>query len=93
MRYADEVFDELEALPVKEAARLLHVSEPTIRKHIKTGELPGILIGRCRRVRRVDLEAFLQARTAYGWQRETASPRPAGDLSMEDDCGGNQIPF
>ena len=47
----------------------------------------------CRRIRRMDLEAFLADRTAYGWQRDAASPRPAVDRSMEDDYGGDFVPF
>ena len=92
LREPNQTFDPLEAVPVKEAARLLHVSEPTVRKHIKAGELPSILIGRCRRIRRTDVEAFLQARSAYGWyaHESTASstgPMP-GSLSREEE-----IPF
>ncbi len=70
-------FDPLEALTIREVAALLHCSEPTVRKHIKLGELPSIQIGRCRRIRRVDLGAFLESRIAYGWQRhEPRQPRP-----------------
>ena len=47
-------------------ARLLNVSRPTLMKYVKAGELPRVKIGRCRRIRRSDLEAFLAARTAYG---------------------------
>ena len=90
-------FDPLEALTVMEVAELLHVSRPTVEKHIKTGELPSITIGRCRRIRRMDLEDFLDRRTAYGWQRHrpglTPHDGPPMDCQGPDADEGESIPF
>ena len=69
------VYDPCELLPVREAAELLHVSRPTVEKYIKEGVLPSFVIGRCRRIRRVDLEAFLESRCTYGWQRYRSEQR------------------
>ena len=91
-------FDPLEALTVQEAAALLHVSRPTVEKYIKLGELPSVRIGRCRRIRRLDLEAFLDHRTVSGWRRyEPQPPRPANAPAERSgkgaDADGNPIPF
>lgn len=69
-------FDPLEALTVRQAAAVLHVSRPTVEKYIRAGELPSALIGRCRRIRRADLEAFLLRRTSYGWRPYQPEPTP-----------------
>lgn len=62
-------FDPLEALTVKRAAELLNVSEPTVRKLIRRGELRSLKIGlRSRRIRRADLSAFLHRRAILGDQ-------------------------
>ena len=84
-------FDRLEAVTVREAAALLHVSRPTVEKYVKNCELPSALIGRCRRIRRVDLEAFLEHRTAHGWRPYRREPPPECFLPGESD--GEGIPF
>lgn len=92
-------FDPCEALTIREAARLLSVSRPTVEKYVKAGELPSALIGRCRRIRRADLEAFLERRTAYGWRRHEPEPprpddAPAAPGHEYDFLGSdNNIPF
>ena len=93
MRETNQSFDPLEALTVREAAALLHCSEPTIRKYIKAGELPSITIGRCRRIRRADLEAFLQGRTAYGWERRPQGTTPVPEMSPSVPEDIYDIPF
>ena len=89
-------FDPLEALTVSKVAELLHVSRPTVEKHIKAGELASITIGRCRRVRRIDLEDFLQVRRTWKWR----SYRP--EAERQEDCryrtdefpdNGDAIPY
>lgn len=85
-------FDPLETLTVKEAAALLHVSRPTLVKYIKAGQLPSLTLGRCRRIRRTDLERFLGLRTRYGWQRH----RPEAERFRQgfaDADYGEEIPF
>ena len=92
MSDSERQFDPLEALTVKEVAELLHVSRPTVEKHIKTGELPSVTIGRCRRVRRMDLEDFLDRRTSYGWQRHRPEPPPM-EYQRADAVEGEDIAF
>ena len=84
--------DPLETLKIREAAALLHVSHPTVTKYIKNGELPSMLIGRCRRIRRTDLEAFIERRTAYGW-REYVPEAPTTDQPTAWADEGDDIPF
>jgi len=91
-------FDPCEALTVKAVAKLLSVSEPTVRAYIRRGLLPSALIGRCRRIRRIDLEGFLKQQTAYGWQRyRRESSTPDTDESPGHPCpaeaGSGDIPF
>jgi len=48
-------------LPVRDAAAHLSVSEVTVRRAIRAGELPYVRIGRLVRVALSDLEAFAAA--------------------------------
>lgn len=50
-------------LDVRAAASLLGVSVPFVKKLTASGELPSAKLGRARRYRRADLEAFAEART------------------------------
>jgi excisionase family DNA binding protein len=96
MSNVNSSFDPLEALTVRQVAELWHVSQPTVRKRIRAAELPSITIGRCRRVRRMDAEAFLDGRTAYGWQRHRAGPPPIDDepgYARPPAAGGEEIAF
>lgn len=45
-----------------EAQRQVAVGQTKMKEMIKTGEMPSLLIGRRRYVRRADLEAFVTAR-------------------------------
>ena len=85
--------DPCEALTVRETAALLHVSRPTVEKYVRRGELRSLLIGRCRRIRRADLEAFLASRADQGFRRY--EPPKAGAADPPDDWaeGGENIPF
>ena len=90
--------DPCETLTVKAVAELLHVSQPTVREYIKRSQLPSVTIGRCRRIRRGDLEAFTGARRTYGWrsydQRRTVSDDdPPESYPDTDEPGGDDIPF
>ncbi len=52
-----------EWLTIEQAAQWLQVSTKTIRRYIEAGSLPAVnLGGRAIRIRRQDLEAFLQNR-------------------------------
>ena len=93
-------FDPLEAVTVREAAELLHVSRPTLEKYIKAGELPSIVIGRCRRIRRADLETFMAEHTGHGWRRtndpgraDAACAQGGAANGGDDDWEGDDIPF
>ena len=86
-------FDPLEALTVREAAALLHVSRPTVEKYIKARELPSVQIGRCRRIRRTDLEIFLDRRTGYGWQKHRPEPIATIETPVECPDEEGEIPF
>jgi excisionase family DNA binding protein len=65
-----------------DAARLLGVSTRTLSRLIKAGELPEARIGQLRMIRRSDLEALLDRRTAT-----PASPEPssASNANASDD--------
>ncbi len=49
-----------ELLTVAEVAELLRVSTMTVYRLIRTGELPAVRVGRNYRVRRADLDLYLQ---------------------------------
>ena len=83
----------MEALSVRQVAALLHCSEPTVRKYLKLGELSSALIGRCRRIRRLDLELFLDRRTAYGWRPYEPGVAPAFDSPIDPPDIDGSVPF
>ncbi len=90
--------DPCETLTVKAVAELLHVSQPTIRKYIKRSQLPSVTIGRCRRIPRIDLETFVEARRSYGWRsyderRTVSNHEPPEAYPDADEPGGDDIPF
>ena len=45
---------------VKEAARILQISRTTVYELIYAGVLLSVKIGTCRRIRRSDLESYVQ---------------------------------
>jgi excisionase family DNA binding protein len=47
-------------LTIREAAEVLRLSERTVRKYVKSGEIRGKLIGNRWRFRRADLDAFFE---------------------------------
>jgi excisionase family DNA binding protein len=54
---------DLEFLTPKEVAPILRVSKQHISSLIRRKELPAVKVGRCVRIRRADLEAWIQAQT------------------------------
>lgn len=50
-----------EFLTISDVAELLQLSTTTIWRHIRTGKIKAIKIGRSYRIRRTDLEAMLRA--------------------------------
>lgn len=85
-------YDPCELLTIREAAALLHVSRPTVEKYIKTEELPSIMIGRCRRVRRADLGIFINCRNSFGWESYQPKSAPS-NLQGELTDNPDKIPF
>lgn len=68
-------------LTVRDIATTLGVTEPTVCKWIKSGELPAIeLAGRTGyRIAESDLEAFIQGRRRKAGESRSADPRPGQD--------------
>lgn len=52
-----------ELLNLTEAAKYIHVVHNTLRRYIDNGEIPVSIFGGCQRIRRRDLDAFLDARS------------------------------
>jgi excisionase family DNA binding protein len=65
------------ALSIPDAGGYLGVSADTIRRLIRSGDLPHARIGKSIRLRRVDLDEFLQTQTTRTWQPEEGRGRPA----------------
>jgi len=55
------------ALSVQDAADYLGVAPITVRRMIARGDLPHARLGRAIRVRVVDLDRYLEARTSTEW--------------------------
>jgi excisionase family DNA binding protein len=68
-------------LTVADVARLCHLHEVTVRRHIAAGRLVSVRVGGGVRVRREDLEAFIKPRSAStdGLNREGAAPAFSSD--------------
>ncbi|MBW3562364.1 MAG: helix-turn-helix domain-containing protein [Actinobacteria bacterium] len=56
-------------LTVAEVAELLRVSTMTVYRLIRSGELPAVRVGRNYRVRRGDLDSYLQEQVVEPEQR------------------------
>lgn len=56
------------ALNIADAASLLSVSPDTIRRLIKSGTLAHARIGNSIRIRRIDLERYLESQTTTCWE-------------------------
>jgi len=64
-------------LTVKQVAAYLQLHKLTVYRYIRDGQLPASRVGKAYRIRRADLDAFLErARTTPA--RPAAAPRPAG---------------
>ena len=90
--------DDLEALTVPQVAHLLHLCQPSVRGAINRGDLASVKIGRCRRVVRRDLEAFLRGLAssrppapAPAAPREPPGPATYGQ--PPGDPAGENVPF
>lgn len=56
-------------LTVAEVAAAMRVSNMTVYRLIKTGELPAVRVGKNYRLRESDLERFLQERSVHAEER------------------------
>jgi excisionase family DNA binding protein len=56
-------------LTVKEVAEILRVSQPTVLRMIEDGELPAIRVRNQWRIRRSELDAYLQRGGSSGGDR------------------------
>ena len=56
-------------LTVSEVAAAMRVSNMTVYRLIKTGELPAVRVGKNYRLRESDLERFLQERSVHAEER------------------------
>ncbi len=66
-----------ELLSVSDAAELLALSPQSVRRAIRRGELPMVMIGRRVLIRRADLESFIQARRRWNSPRlPDFAPKP-----------------
>jgi len=70
-------------LDVREAAAYLAISEETVRRYVRSGELPHTRVGRSIRFRLVDLDAYLKARTSRAWEPEDGRGRPTKHRKRE----------
>jgi excisionase family DNA binding protein len=62
----------MELLTVQETAALLKVSDGTVRRHVATGRLPAVRVGRLIRIRREAVERFFQPVAPASWESTTA---------------------
>jgi excisionase family DNA binding protein len=60
-------------LTAREVAEAMRVSTMTVYRLIKAGDLPAIRVGKHLRIRRAELEAYLDARTVAPDGREGGS--------------------
>jgi excisionase family DNA binding protein len=53
-------------MKIPDAAQRLELSEKTVRRHVKSGELPSVFIGGMYRISEEGLEAFIESRRVEG---------------------------
>jgi len=75
MKDSETVFQPA-AVSVTDAALYLQVSADTVRRLIRGGLIPHARIGNSIRIRRVDLDAYLEAQTSRQWRRVDGRGRP-----------------
>lgn len=56
------------ALKLSDAATYLSVSVDTVRRLVRAGEIPHARVGNGIRVRRSDIDAYLESRTTTTWR-------------------------
>lgn len=70
-----------ELLTVREVAQICRVHEVTIRRHIRQGLLRSVRVGRAVRIRREDLDGYVECATGD----ESARPRALSSVSSDID--------
>jgi excisionase family DNA binding protein len=66
------------ALSITDTGRYLSVSVDTVRRLIRDGKLPHARIGNSIRVRRTDVDAFLNEQTSRQWHPVDGRGRKTG---------------
>lgn len=64
-------------LSVAHSASYLGVSTITIRRIIKSGEIPHVRVGNSIRIRLTDLDAYINSNTTTEWKPESGRGRVA----------------
>lgn len=62
---AEQGFEARTLLTVAEVARVMRVSNMTVYRLIKLGELPAVRVGKSYRIRQGELDAFLESRSVH----------------------------
>jgi excisionase family DNA binding protein len=65
------------AVSIPDAGSYLGVSADTVRRLVQAGDIPHARIGNSIRIRRVDLEEYLERKTTRQWQRVDGRGRQA----------------
>ena len=78
------------ALSILDAGSYLGVSADTIRRLIRSGSLPHARIGKSIRLRRADLDAFLDSQTTRQWRPEEGRGRPRA-VEAKENVRGQRI--
>lgn len=65
------------AMSVANAGRYLGVSTDTVRRLVRAGAIPHARIGNSVRIRRADLEDYLEAQTSRDWRPVAGRGRSA----------------
>lgn len=66
-----------ELLTAREVAEAMRVSTMTVYRLIKSGELPAIRVGKHLRIRRTEVDAYLDARVVCTPSKQGGGPWPA----------------
>ncbi|NUQ66505.1 MAG: helix-turn-helix domain-containing protein [Pirellulales bacterium] len=74
------------AVSIMDAAVYLGVSSDTVRRLVRSGLLPHARIGNSIRVRRIDLDAYLEAQTSRQWQPVDGRGRRTKPSSSTPAC-------
>lgn len=59
----------VDLLTIEETARMLHVHQTTVRRHISQGRLRAVKVGKRVRVRREELERFIEPVPSYSSEK------------------------